>query len=297
LILNGLHQSKEMMQSMSLQTDLSFKGWTRPGPVPPGGIEPEKGETLDYLCGHFRIFQPEKGHRFSVDDLMTAWYGTTWCPTASRIADLGSGIGSVGIVAAWRCPGAIVHTVEAQESSFRMAEKSVRYNGLQDRYFPRLGDLRDPNLFGEEKFDLVLGSPPYWPIGSRVKAKQDQAVGARLEARGDIDDYAKAAARLLAKGGVFACVFPNDQIERAAAAYKKAGLLLLHQRDVIFKEGDSYGITLFAGSRKEDLPPAFHAAKGIPEIETPLIIRRKDDSVHPSIALVRLAVGFSPGLL
>lgn len=275
----------------------SYKGWVRPGAIPPGGAEPIEGETLDYLCGHFRIFQAEKGHRFSVDDLMVAWYGTTWCPTALRIADLGSGIGSVGMVAAWRCPGSIVYAVEAQEISLKKAEKSVHYNGLQNRYFLHHGDLRDPHLFGEEKFDLVLSSPPYWSMDSRVKSQQEQAVGARLEVRGDISDYARAGARLLAKGGVFASVFPNDQIDRAVAAYDQAGLLLLHQRDVIFKEGEPYGITLFAGSKKEDLPPAFQITKGIPEIETPLIIRRKDHSVHPSIALVRLAVGFSPGLI
>lgn len=269
----------------------------RPGPLPPGGIEPEEGETLDYLCGHFRIFQYAKGHRFSVDDLMTAWYGTTWCPSASRIADLGSGIGSVGMTAAWRCPGAVIHTVEAQEISVRLARKSIRYNGLENRYFPCIGDLRDPELFkGEAPFDLVLGSPPYWPVNSRVGSDSPQAVSARLEVCGDIKDYANAAARLLAPGGIFACVFPNDQIARAQAAYREADLLLLHCRDIIFKEGDSYGITVFAGSRKGDLPLSFQNANRFPEIESPLIIRRSDGRVHESIALARLAVGFSPGL-
>ena len=67
----------------------SFKGWTRPGPRPPAGVEREPGETLDGLCGRWRIFQLEKGNRFSTDDLVTAWYGTTWCPSVERIADLG----------------------------------------------------------------------------------------------------------------------------------------------------------------------------------------------------------------
>ena len=62
------------------------------------GVEIEVGETLDYLCGHFRMFQYEKGHRFSGDDLLTGWFGTRWCPRPERIADLGSGIGSVGTV-------------------------------------------------------------------------------------------------------------------------------------------------------------------------------------------------------
>jgi len=275
----------------------SYKGWTRPGPRPPGGIEPEAGETLDHLCGHFRIFQYRKGHRFSTDDLLAAWFGTTWCPRARRIADLGSGIGSVGMAAAWRCPGAEVHTVEAQAISVRLARKSAAYNGLLDRYHITEGDLRDPGLFrGEAPFDLVLGSPPYWPVGSRVAAEHPQAIPARLEVRGDIGDYALAAARILAPGGVFACVFPLDQVERAEQAYRSAGLLLLRRQDVIFKEGEPYGIALFAGTREADLPEGFAAAAELPALPAAITIRRRDGRVDPGIAMVRLAMGFPPGI-
>ena len=90
--------------------DSHFKGWFKPGPVPPGetGAGPalEPGETLDAIAGRFRVFQLAKGHRFSTDDVLTAWYGTTHCPRAERVLDLGSGIGTVGMIAAWRLPGA-----------------------------------------------------------------------------------------------------------------------------------------------------------------------------------------------
>jgi tRNA1Val (adenine37-N6)-methyltransferase len=274
-----------------------FKGWTRPGPVPPGGPDPEADETLDYLCGRYRIYQYRKGHRFSTDDILVAWYGTTWCPRPDRVADLGSGIGSVAMSVAWRCPGARIHTVEAQAISVRLARKSVAYNGLQDRYTLHEGDLRDPDLFrGEAPFDLVLGSPPYWPLGTRLEASHPQAVPARLEVRGDIGDYARAAARILAPGGVFACVFPLDQIPRAEAAYQDAGLLLLRRQDVVFKEGEPYGLGLFVGSRAQDLPSTFREVAALPALAAPITIRRRDGRVDPSIALVRLAMGFPPGL-
>src|SRR5688572_17481994 len=144
-----------------------FKGWAKPGPVPPGAASPPDvpaGETLDAISGHFRLFQLEGGHRFSTDDILTAWYGTSWAPSAQRVLDLGSGIGTVGMIAAWRLPGARFVTIEAQADSVRLARKSARYNGLDDRYAIREGDFRDPSLLGEdERFDLVLGSPPYFP--------------------------------------------------------------------------------------------------------------------------------------
>ena len=277
--------------------DRTFKGWTRPGPRPPGGPVLEEGETLDFICGHYKIFQYKKGHRFSTDDILAAWYGTTWCPRPARVADLGSGIGSVAISVAWRCPGAVIHTVEAQDISARLARKSVEYDGLQDRYTIHEGDLRDPGLLAEEApFDLVTGSPPYWPLGTKVTATHPQAVPARMEVRGDIGDYAKAAARILAPGGIFACVFPLDQIERAEKAYRDADLLLMRRQDVIFKEGDPYGVGLFAGCRRQDLPEGFAEAAGFPVVAEPFAIRLRDGRVAPGIAMVRLAMGFPPGL-
>lgn len=282
--------------------EATFKGWTKPGPRPPGDqapeMEPEADETLDYLCGHWRLFQYAKGHRFSVDDILTAWFGSVWCPTARRIADLGSGIGSVGMAAAWRCPGAVVHTVEAQAISARLARKSAAFNGVEDRYTIHEGDLRDPELFaGEAPFDLVLGSPPYWPLGARTEALHPQAIPARLEVRGTIADYALTAARLLAPGGVFVCVFPLDQVERARAAYAEAGLLLLQQQDVLFKAGDAYGVALFVGMRPGDLPEQFVACPELPICPEPLCIRDAEGRITPRFALVRLAMGFPPGIV
>src|SRR4051812_2079988 len=193
-----------------------FKGWAKPGPIPPGGLDPEEDETLDALSGHFRIFQYKDGHRFSTDDLLTAWYGTAWCPSAFRVLDLGSGIGSVGMIAAWRLPGARFVTVEAQETSVRLARKSAEYNGLLDRYEIRHGDFRSGVLHPEEKFDLVLGSPPYFPLGSGILGDHPQKIACRFETRGDVADYCATAAPQLDFGGVFACVFPINPDEQKA---------------------------------------------------------------------------------
>ena len=268
-----------------------YRGWIRPGPLPPGGVEAEPGETLNYISGNFRIFQYEDGHRFSTDDVLTAWYGTQWAPRVDRAADLGSGIGSVALVVAWRLPGARLVTVEAQAISVRLARKSVRYNGLESRFDVREGDLRDDAMFAaDERFDLVTGSPPYFPPGTAVEAAHPQAVPARIEVRGTVADYAHAAARILAPGGVFAFVFPFAQRERAKAALRAHELSLLRRRDVVFKEGEAPMISLFAAARAADLPPA-----RTPFVEPPLTIRRADGAMDPEYAMVRLSFGFPPG--
>lgn len=271
--------------------DEFYRGWRRPGPVPPGGVEPEEGETLDYLCGWFRIFQYAKGHRYSTDDVLTAWYGTTHAPRVTRAADLGSGIGSVALISAWRLPGATFCTIEAQEISIRLARKSVRYNGLEARFTLHHGDLRDESVLANEvPFDLVTGSPPYWPMGTATEAEHPQAIPARVEVRGSVVDYAKAAARILAPGGLFAFVFPTAQLARALDGVASAGLKLIRRRDVIFKEGGTPLITLFAASPAEDIPLTY-----VPFVEPPLTIRRRDGGVPEEYSAVRMSFGFPPG--
>src|ERR1035437_7032173 len=231
------------MKKQKVETNLSlvtstptthFKGWAKPGIVPPGlgapgtvparceihqppGAGPgaplqiEPHETLDAISGHFRLFQLRDGHRFSTDDILTAWYGTTWCPTARTALDLGSGIGTVGMICAWRLSGAKFVAVEAQSESVALAKKSACYNGLTDRYEIREGDFRVPNILrAEKKFDLIPGSPPYFPPDASVKSEHPQKLACRFELRGTVADYCTTAAKHLASGGFFACVFQNE---------------------------------------------------------------------------------------
>lgn len=272
-----------------------FKGWAKPGPVPPGAhVAPEipPDETLDAISGHFRLFQLRKGHRFSTDDVLTAWYGTSWAPAASTVLDLGSGIGSVGMIAAWRLPGAGFVTIEAQEESVHLARKSASYNGLDERYEIRHADFRDRTaLAPDERFDLVLGSPPYFPVGSGIEGDHPQKVACRFELRGDIGDYARVAAAHLRAGGLFACVFPEEQRARVEQATRDAALVIVRRRAVVFREGEPPLVGLFAMMRAGDLPAAMRQQTWV---EPPLTIRTASGAVHPEYAAVKLAVGFPP---
>ena len=280
-----------------MNTASHFKGWAKPGIVPPGletGLVVEPHETLDAISGHFRLFQLRDGHRFSTDDILTAWYGTTWCPTARTALDLGSGIGTVGMISAWRLPGATFVTIEAQSDSVALARKSAQFNGLTGRYEIREGDFRDAQLLHpDEKFDLITGSPPYFPPDAGVKSEHPQKLACRFELRGTVADYCAVVARHLATGGFFACVFPHElaQLARVEAAARAAGLVIVRKRPVIFREGDLPLIALFGLMRAEDLPEWF---RGQTWEESPLTIRTQEGKIHPEYSAVKLAIGFPP---
>jgi len=108
--------------------DKKFKGWTKPGPVLDSVPELEDGETLDAISGTYRIYQYADGHRFSTDDILVAWFATTNAIRAERVLDLGSGIGSVAMTAAWRLPSR-----KARRKRWSLRIRSMRLDKLEVR--------------------------------------------------------------------------------------------------------------------------------------------------------------------
>ena len=110
----------------------------------PTMIDPVLGPlTDDRLTGGYRILQRSKGHRFSADDVATAFVARSEVPTATRVLDLGCGIGSVLLLLAWNLESASLVGVEAQAMSFELLERNVARNGLTGRVTVIHGDLRD----------------------------------------------------------------------------------------------------------------------------------------------------------
>jgi len=192
----------------------------------------ELGEpvTCDRLTRDFVMFQRRRGHRHSTDDLLTAWYAVTHLPGARplRLLDLGTGIGSIGLAVLWVARqsdgGARLTAIEAQEVSYRFLRENVAANGVGAEVATIHGDLRDKSLLPQgETFDLVTGSPPYFDVKAGIVSADSQRAHARFELRGDVRDYARAAAARLDAGGRFIFCFPTVQKRRAEEACEAAG--------------------------------------------------------------------------
>lgn len=208
-------------------------------------------ETLDHLAGNWRIFQLKGGHRFSSDDVLTAWKALCWCPQVERTLDLGCGIGSVGLLTLWGLsPGARLWGLEVQPRSLQLARKTLEWNGLQERVELRLGDLReDHHLADLEPFPLITGSPPYFPVGQALASPHPQRAAARMELHGNVFDYCKRAASLLSPEGVF--VFVHSAADpRVEVAIAEAGLQLREAQEVYFRLRLPPTIRLFVCSRE-----------------------------------------------
>jgi len=222
-------------------------------------LTPSEAESLDEITRDWSIFQLRKGHRFSTDDLVTAWRASRARPQARRLLDIGCGIGSVGLSTLWNLPGdATLVGVEAQALSAGLAERTVRLNGLQDRVRIVNADLREPGALPPELrppggFELITGSPPYIPVGKGIIPKHPQKAGARFELRGSVYDYCSAARRWLAPGGAFAFVMAAAD-PRTEDAPPQAGLVVEERLDVRFRIERDPLICVLVCRREEDGP-------------------------------------------
>jgi tRNA1(Val) A37 N6-methylase TrmN6 len=186
-----------------------------------------------------------RGHRWSLDDLVTAWFAAELRAAApSTVADLGCGIGAVLLMLAWRFPAARCIGIEAQAESAALARRSIAWNGAAARCTVLDGDLREPSDLPAEMFDLISGTPPYLPRGTGREPTRALQAACHLELRGGIEAYCTAAASLLAPGGRF--IVCHADVRRTAAAARTAGLCIAARLDVIPRAGKRVLFSVFA---------------------------------------------------
>lgn len=232
------------------------------------------------------IAQRAKGHRHSIDDVLTAWFALQVSPRVTTHLDLGTGIGTVGLLVLWGMgPDARLTGIEAQEISHRLWMGNLEANGLRERVSTHKGDLRDLAL--DQCFPLVTGSPPYFPSGTGVLPEDSQKAHARFELRGDVSDYALAAARHLAPDGWFVFCFPTPQKSRALKSAEAAGFAVVKVLDVIPRESLPPLFSLFACRLR-----AGSGEETIASESGTFTVREKSGRLTAAMAAVRRGFGF-----
>lgn len=203
-------------------------------------LDPQLGElTEDRLTRDYVVYQRRRGHRFSSDDMATAYVAFAVASQAPRIVDLGCGLGSVLLTLAWKMPNATLTGIEAQEGSFELLRRNVARNELGARVTIHHGDLRDPTHLAalEGLVPLVTGTPPYFPADAALDADDAQRAYARVEHRGGVEAYIEAAARLLTVDGHLVLCGDARADVRVQTAARGVGLHVVGRCEVIAQEG------------------------------------------------------------
>lgn len=264
-------------------------GWVAPGPPPrppegEGPAWPGAKEDLCHLVGDWRLLQRRDGHRWSLDDLVTAAVaGEEGAALGARhVADLGCGIGSVLLMLAWRLPEARLVGVEAQELSVDLARRSALWNGVTERCRIEHGDLRTWQP-GQGDFDLISGTPPYLPPGTARESSRPQWGPCHFEHRGGVEAYVAAGARWLAGHGRLVLCAGGRDAPRVEAAATEHGLREVRRIAVVPRLGKATLFHVHVLQRQE-------TSRGDWQPET-LRVRDAEGAWTPDFRALRSAMG------
>lgn len=249
-------------------------------------LQQEMGEELfvSGLVGPYRVFQRKNGHRHGIDDATTAWYALQKTPPVKKTLDLGAGIGTVGLSVLWGLgPGAELTCVEAQEISYGLLKENIQGNGLDRCVRAIHGDIRDLN--SGDRFPLITGSPPYFPLGTGSLPEDLQKAHARFELRGDVGDYARAAKRHITEDGLFVFCFPFQQKSRCIKLVTAVGFRLMTIRDVVPMKSKPALFSLYCASL---------SFTGTVKEEEPLIVAFENGKYTPEMRALQATRGFGP---
>ncbi len=222
----------------------------------------------------FRIRQPEKGYRFSIDSVLLADFAAPYC--RGSVLDLGTGSGVVLLLLARRC-GALKRGagVEIQRSLWEIACRNIEENGFSDRLRAVLGDLREPLPgLSPRSFDLVVSNPPYRKIGEGRRNPDPRKEIARHEVSCTLADLFSAAGRYLSRTGRFAFVCPAARLPEVFALGAQTGIAPEAVRFVHPHADDPANRVLVAGRRTEAADPV---------VLPPLVVYRARRTYHPEV--------------
>ncbi len=163
----------------------------------------QKHERLDELHrnGYYIIQDPGR-FCFGMDAVLLSGFARV--KKGERALDLGTGTGIIPILLEAKTEGLHFTGLEIQSESADMADRSVRYNRLEEKVDIITGDIKDAStIFGASSFDVITTNPPYMIGQHGIKNPEDAKAIARHEILCDLDDILRESARILCPNGRF----------------------------------------------------------------------------------------------
>lgn len=182
----------------------------------------KENERVDDLQNGCYVIQDREKFCFGMDAVLLS--GFTKVKEGEKVLDMCTGTGIIPILLSAKTKGKNFTGIEIQEDCAQMAERSVKYNGLEDRIQIIQGDIKEAvSIFGAASFHVVTCNPPYM-IGQHglTNPHMPKAI-ARHEILCTLEDVVSQASKLLGDRGRFYMVhrpFRLTEIMQVLTKYK-----------------------------------------------------------------------------
>ncbi len=194
------------------------------------------------------IRQPRKGYRYSIDSLLLASFVAL--KKHEKVIDLGSGVGVIGLLLCARYPDCTVWGVEIQEHLFGFAQANSRENALDDRVTNILGDFRRAEDLPEGvSFNTAVSNPPYRPVGTGRRNRDDGRTVARHETMARLADVVNAAKSVLKARGRLFLIYPAWRTADIMVSLRSGGFEPKRVRFVHAREGEGAQMVMVEARR------------------------------------------------
>ena len=223
-------------------------------------------ERLDDLqFSGLKIFQDTEGFRFGIDSVLLTEFARD-IKKGSKIVDLGTGTGVIGLLLTKKVEANEVIGIEKQEEVCKLTQKSIEINNLQNIFKLINCDIKDLKL-NKNYYDVVITNPPYKKAGTGVNAENIKKQISRFETTVDLNDWIKISSNLLNTNGSFYMVYRTERITEVIEALNKNNLKIKRMRFVYSKINEESKLMLIKAVKN---------GKDFAHIEKPLIIYNKD---------------------
>ena len=219
-------------------------------------------ERIDDLqFENLKIIQDTDGFCFGIDSVLLTEFARD-IKKGSKIVDLGSGTGILGILLSKKVFPSEITGVEIQKQVAEMSIKSIKMNDLEDEIKIINEDIKNVKL-NKNYYDVVVTNPPYKKCGTGINTKNEKQAISRFETTVTLEEWIKVASKLLNSKGSFYMVYRTDRLSEVMQAMKENKLEIKRIRFVHSKENEQSNLMLIKAVKN---------ARVFVKIEKPLII-------------------------
>lgn len=178
-------------------------------------IKLKENERIDDLeIKNMKIIQNKDGFCFGIDSVLLSDFAKE-IKDNSKVVDLGTGTGILGILLCAKTNLKEILGVEIQEEVANMAQRSIELNNLKNRFKilnDNIKNIEKNNINLKNNFDYVVTNPPYKKLNTGKINENEKKIISRHELTANLDDFIKTTSFLLKDKGTLFMVHRPERL-------------------------------------------------------------------------------------
>ena len=179
-------------------------------------------ERIDELeLNNLKIIQKNNGFCFGIDSILLSDFARK-IKNNSKVLDLGTGTGILGILLCAKTNLKQITGIEIQKDIADMATRSIQLNNLQGKFDILNCNIKDiDKLLKIDSYDAIVTNPPYKkPNSGKINENKTKLIS-RHEIEANLDDFIRISFKMLKDKGTLYMVHRAERIVDILSTMRK----------------------------------------------------------------------------